>query len=39
MSGLTPEERYANHKAGTKAASVVKPTAAATWGVHKTKPS
>ena len=24
MSGLTPEERFANHKAGTKAASVVK---------------
>lgn len=23
-SGLTPEERFANHKAGTKAASVVK---------------
>jgi hypothetical protein len=24
MTGLTPEERFANHKAGTKAASVVK---------------
>ncbi len=24
MSGLTPEERFANHKAGIKAASVVK---------------
>jgi hypothetical protein len=23
MTGLTPEERFANHKAGTKAASVV----------------
>jgi len=24
MTGLTPEERFANHKAGTKAAAVVK---------------
>jgi len=24
MTGLTPEERFANHKAGTKAASMVK---------------
>jgi hypothetical protein len=24
MTGLTPDERFANHKAGTKAASVVK---------------
>ena len=24
MTGLTPEERFANHKAGTKAAWVVK---------------
>jgi len=24
MSGLTPEERFANHKAGTEAAPVVK---------------
>ena len=24
MTGLTPEERFVNHKAGTKAASVVK---------------
>ena len=24
MTGLTPEERFANHKAGTKAAPVVK---------------
>ena len=24
MTGLTPEERFANHKAGVKAASVVK---------------
>ena len=24
MTGLTPEERFANHKAGIKAASVVK---------------
>jgi predicted GIY-YIG superfamily endonuclease len=24
MTGLTPEERFANHKSGTKAASVVK---------------
>jgi len=24
MTGLSPEERFANHKAGTKAASVVK---------------
>jgi hypothetical protein len=24
MTGLTPEERFANHKAGTKAASVVR---------------
>jgi hypothetical protein len=24
MTGLTPEDRFANHKAGTKAASVVK---------------
>ncbi|MGO8927062.1 MAG: hypothetical protein ACLQU3_09265 [Limisphaerales bacterium] len=24
MTGLTPEERFANHKAGTKSASVVK---------------
>jgi hypothetical protein len=24
MTGLTPEERFANHKAGTKAASLVK---------------
>jgi len=29
MSGLTPEERFANHKAGTKAASVVKR-----YGLH-----
>jgi hypothetical protein len=25
MTGLTPDERFANHKAGTKAASVAKP--------------
>ena len=24
MTGLTPEQRFANHKAGTKAARVVK---------------
>ena len=24
MTGLTPEDRFANHKSGTKAASVVK---------------
>ncbi len=29
MTGLTPEERFANHKAGTKAASVVKR-----YGLH-----
>jgi len=29
MTGLTPEERFANHKAGIKAASVVKR-----YGIH-----